>query len=189
MNPSKGLIMLQVSPWSARECGLGGRLHGRTCGRRSHRCTFYRRESTDACSCYSCRRTPVSRNTLQWSRWTMKGLHFMPWADMCRRLTLLQMGQGDGSFLYLVPSSPLASSSSLFMCFGPVRMDFRFSLAMSVRANRRNPSKRCKNAPGCSALTWLSVCLCGGCESRILLSFMKSFTQWDSIWLPLTMPE
>lgn len=35
-------------------------------------------------------------------------------------LTLPQMGQGDGSFLYLVPSSPLASSSSLFMCFGPV---------------------------------------------------------------------
>lgn len=113
----------------------------------------------------------------------------MPWADACRRLTLLQMGQGDGSFLYLVPSSPLASSSSLFMCFGPVRMDFRFSLAKSVRANRRNPSKRCKNAPGCSALTWLSVCLCGRRESRILLSFMKSFTQWDSIWLPLTMPE
>lgn len=29
--------------------------------------------------------------------------------------TLPQIGQGDGSFLYLVPSSPLASSSSLFM--------------------------------------------------------------------------
>lgn len=36
-----------------------------------------------------------------------------------RALTLLQMGQGDGSFLYLVPSSPFASRSSFFMCFGP----------------------------------------------------------------------
>lgn len=36
-----------------------------------------------------------------------------------RELTLLHMGQGDGSFLYLVPSSPLASNSSLFRCLGP----------------------------------------------------------------------
>lgn len=36
-------------------------------------------------------------------------------------LTLLQMGQGDGSFLYLLPSSPFASRSSFFMCFGPIR--------------------------------------------------------------------
>ena len=41
-----------------------------------------------------------------------------------RVLTLPQMGQGDGSFLYLVPSSPLASRSSLFMCFGPVQMHY-----------------------------------------------------------------
>lgn len=34
-------------------------------------------------------------------------------------LTLLQMGQGDGSFRYLVPSSPFASRSSFFICFGP----------------------------------------------------------------------
>lgn len=38
-----------------------------------------------------------------------------------RALTLLQMGQGDGSFLYLVPSSPFASRSSFFICLGPTR--------------------------------------------------------------------
>jgi hypothetical protein len=32
---------------------------------------------------------------------------------------LPQTGQGEGSFLYLVASSPLTSSSSLFMCLGP----------------------------------------------------------------------
>lgn len=50
-----------------------------------------------------------------------------------RGLTLPQIGQGDGSFLYLVPSSPLASSSSLFMCFGPVQMHQSFSSAKSLR--------------------------------------------------------
>lgn len=43
-------------------------------------------------------------------------------AELRSGLTLPQMGQGDGSFLYLVPSSPLASSSSLFMYLGPVMM-------------------------------------------------------------------
>lgn len=45
-----------------------------------------------------------------------------------RELTLLQMGQGDGSFLYLVPSSPLASNSSLFICLGPKERRRVFSL-------------------------------------------------------------
>ena len=44
-----------------------------------------------------------------------------------QRVTFPQMGQGDGSFLYLVPSSPLASSSSLFMCFWPALKRFSFS--------------------------------------------------------------
>lgn len=43
-------------------------------------------------------------------------------AELRSAPTLPQMGQGDGSFLYLVPSSPLASSSSLFMYLGPVMM-------------------------------------------------------------------
>lgn len=43
-------------------------------------------------------------------------------------LTLPQMGHGDGSFLYLVPSSPLASGSSLFMCFGPIQIHHSFTV-------------------------------------------------------------
>lgn len=52
---------------------------------------------------------------------------------LCRGLTLPQMGQGDGSFRYLVPSSPLASGSSLFMCFGPIQKQSKFSSAKSLR--------------------------------------------------------
>lgn len=54
---------------------------------------------------------------------------------LCRRRTLPQMGQGEGSFLYLVPSSPLTSNSSLFMCFGPVQMYHRFNSAKSLKQN------------------------------------------------------
>lgn len=111
--------MLQVSPWSARECGLGGRLHGRTCGRRSHRCTFYRRESTDACSCYSCRRTPVRthRNTLQWSRWTMKWCHEPTRADglPCCKWDRVTAPSCTWSLLLHWPPAPL-SSCALVLC-------------------------------------------------------------------------
>lgn len=52
--------------------------------------------------------------------------------------TLPQMGQGEGSFLYLVPSSPLASSSSLFMCFGPAQKRFcLFSSANSLKVQQK----------------------------------------------------
>lgn len=121
--------LCSVSPWSGRECDLEGRPRGKTFGRRSRKCTSYHRESTDACSCYSCKRTPVHTNThvsLMKDLYTRTYLTRCPECHypllQCRELTLPQMGQGDGSFLYLVPSSPLASSSSLFMCFGPVEI-------------------------------------------------------------------
>lgn len=98
------------SPWSEHECGPEGHLRGRIFEHRSHRCTSYRRESTDACSCYSCKRTPAHTNTLvtyfwttccYWSQLLCRGSPFHRWdretAPSCTWFLLLRWPQAPPS--------------------------------------------------------------------------------------------